>query len=97
MIAVEFKSKIRNNQIHIPAKFRTEFGMDQDKDIRVIVFIEDAGNYDNQIFQKPAKDQFLKGYDESDNQYDFFASAGLWENRDIDAKELRKQAWNRQK
>jgi hypothetical protein len=31
------------------------------------------------------------------SEYDFFASAGLWENRDIDAKELRKQAWNRQK
>lgn len=26
--------------------------------------------------------------------YDFFSSAGLWENREIDAKELRKQAWN---
>ncbi|MCD4774249.1 MAG: hypothetical protein K8R41_12800 [Bacteroidales bacterium] len=26
--------------------------------------------------------------------YDFFSSAGLWKNREIDAKELRKQAWN---
>ena len=26
--------------------------------------------------------------------YDFFSSAGLWANREIDAKELRKQAWN---
>lgn len=31
------------------------------------------------------------------SKYDFFASAGLWANRDVDAKELRKQAWNRQK
>ncbi len=30
-------------------------------------------------------------------QYDFFSSAGLWANRDINAKELRKQAWSRQK
>jgi hypothetical protein len=29
--------------------------------------------------------------------YDFFASAGLWENRELDSKELREQAWNRQK
>ncbi len=30
-----------------------------------------------------------KGTDE----YDFFASAGLWENRNIDANRLRNQAW----
>lgn len=29
--------------------------------------------------------------------YDFFKSAGLWENRDIDAKKLRKTAWDRTK
>ncbi|RLD57881.1 MAG: hypothetical protein DRJ05_08990 [Bacteroidetes bacterium] len=30
-------------------------------------------------------------------KYNFFDSAGLWANREVDAKELRKQAWNRQK
>ena len=30
-------------------------------------------------------------------KYDFFNSAGLWANRDINAKELRKQAWDRTK
>ncbi|MCK4664212.1 MAG: hypothetical protein KAT68_15190 [Bacteroidales bacterium] len=30
-------------------------------------------------------------------KYDFFNSAGLWANREVDAKELRKQAWNRKK
>lgn len=30
-------------------------------------------------------------------KYDFFSSAGLWANREVDAKELRKRAWNRQK
>lgn len=29
--------------------------------------------------------------------YDFFNSAGLWENRKVNADELRKQAWKRQK
>jgi hypothetical protein len=33
----------------------------------------------------------------SSNKYDFFNSAGLWANREIDAKELRKQAWKNQK
>jgi hypothetical protein len=30
-------------------------------------------------------------------EYDFFSSAGLWENRDIKAMELRKEAWQRKK
>jgi hypothetical protein len=29
------------------------------------------------------------------DHYDFFASAGLWKDRDIDANQLRKQAWKR--
>ena len=31
----------------------------------------------------------------SAKKYDFFASAGLWKNREIDAKELREKAWRR--
>ena len=34
---------------------------------------------------------------ETASKYDFFNSAGLWENREIDAKELREKAWNRKK
>jgi len=30
-------------------------------------------------------------------KYDFFASAGLWQGKNVDAKELRAKAWNRQK
>lgn len=30
-------------------------------------------------------------------KYDFFSSAGLWANREVNAKELRKQAWDRTK
>ena len=30
-------------------------------------------------------------------EYDFFSSAGLWADREINAKELRKQAWERMK
>lgn len=28
------------------------------------------------------------------NNHDFFKSAGLWKDRDIDANDLRKKAWN---
>ncbi|MCP4456964.1 MAG: hypothetical protein GY816_02895 [Cytophagales bacterium] len=28
-------------------------------------------------------------------KYNFFASAGLWKGRDIDSKQLRKEAWTR--
>ncbi len=31
------------------------------------------------------------------SKYDFFGSAGLWANREVNAKELRKQAWDRTK
>jgi hypothetical protein len=30
-------------------------------------------------------------------KYNFFNSAGLWAKREIDAKEIRKQAWSRKK
>ena len=30
-----------------------------------------------------------------DESYDFFSSAGMWKGRDIDARELREQAWKR--
>jgi hypothetical protein len=30
-------------------------------------------------------------------KYDFFASAGLWKGKNINTKELRTKAWNRQK
>jgi len=30
-------------------------------------------------------------------KYDFFSSAGLWAKREINAKELRKRAWDRTK
>ena len=33
----------------------------------------------------------------ADAKYDFFSSAGLWAEREVNAKELRKQAWNRTK
>ena len=31
------------------------------------------------------------------SKYDLFSSAGLWADREVDAKELRNLAWNRKK
>jgi hypothetical protein len=36
-----------------------------------------------------------KTREKKSDQYDFFASAGLWKDRDITADKLRKQAWKR--
>jgi len=70
MRAIEFKSKIKNNQILIPAKIQSELNTRQDKNVRVIVLIDDSDTYDDLIFQQSTKTQFLKGYSDSDSIYD---------------------------
>jgi hypothetical protein len=69
MKAIEFKSKIKNNQIQIPKNAQSEL-TNKDKDVRVIVLIDDTEVYDNIVFKESAKDQFLKGYSDSDSVYD---------------------------
>jgi hypothetical protein len=70
MRALEFKSKIKNNQILIPAKLQSELKNKQDRDVRVIVLIDDLEIYDDVIFQQSTQSQFLKGYADSDSVYD---------------------------
>lgn len=70
MRALEFKSKIKNNQILIPLKIQSELKNKQDKDVRVIVLIDDLEIYDDIIFQQTTQSQFLKGYADSDSVYD---------------------------
>jgi DNA polymerase III psi subunit len=70
MRALEFKSKIKNNQIQIPTGIQSELKTNIDKDIRVIVLIDDTDTDDDMIFQQSTKSQFLKGYSESDSIYD---------------------------
>jgi hypothetical protein len=36
-----------------------------------------------------------KAAEKKTDEYDFFASAGLWKNREITANQLREQAWKR--
>jgi len=70
MRALEFKTKIKNNQIQIPAGIQSELKTNKDKDIRVIVLIDDSDNYDELVFQEATSIQFLKGYADSDSIYD---------------------------
>ena len=70
MRALEFKSKIKNNQILIPSRIQSELKTKQDKNVRVIVLIDDSDSYDELIFQQATQDQFLKGYADSDSIYD---------------------------
>ncbi len=70
MRALEFKSKIKNNQILIPAKIQSELKTDDNKNVRVIVLVDDSDVYDDLIFQQTTQSQFLKGYADSDSIYD---------------------------
>ena len=70
MRALEFKSKIKNNQILIPTKIQAELKTNDDRDVRVIVLVDDSDIYDDLIFQQTTQGQFLKGYADSDSIYD---------------------------
>jgi len=70
MRAIEFKSKIRENKILIPHNMLSELIAEQDKSVRVVVFVEDSDVYDEQTYRQTTKSQFLKGYADSDSIYD---------------------------
>ncbi len=68
MRALEFKTRVKNNQILIPAGIQSE--LKTNRDIRVIVLIDDHSNDNELAFQEVATAEFLKGYSESDAVYD---------------------------
>lgn len=70
MKAVEFKSRIRDNQIQIPKNAQSELNLEELQDVRVIVLIDESENTENVIFHESAKEQFLKVYADSDSIYD---------------------------
>ncbi|MDR2964081.1 MAG: hypothetical protein LBU90_10685 [Bacteroidales bacterium] len=70
MRAIEFQSKISNNAIPIPQAMLAELQHETNKNIRVMVFVDESDGYDNIDFRNLAKSQFLKGYAESDSIYD---------------------------
>jgi hypothetical protein len=70
MKAIEFKSKIRENKILIPRKMQSELFFERDKNVRVVVFLEDTEVYEERAYRQMVKSQFLKGYADSDSIYD---------------------------
>ena len=70
MKAVEFKSRVKNNAIPIPARLQTEINAAKTKDIRVIILMDETDTAEESDFRKMAKEQFLKGYDDADSVYD---------------------------
>jgi hypothetical protein len=70
MKALEFISKIENNHISIPAKLQAELKTKQNKNVRVILLIDDTEINDEMLFQQTAQEQFLNGYSDGDSIYD---------------------------
>ena len=70
MRAIEFKSKIRDNKILIPRKVQHELNAEQDRNVRIVVFVKDSDVYDEKAYSQITKVQFLKGYADSDSIYD---------------------------
>jgi len=70
MRAIEFQSTILNNSILIPSRIQSELRREQNKKVRVMVFVEDSDVYDEKAYKKMTTSQFLKGYADSDSIYD---------------------------
>jgi hypothetical protein len=70
MKALEFKTRIKNNQIQIPLYIQSELKPDNDRDIRVIVLFDDSENNDDLLVKEASAAHFLKGFAESDSIYD---------------------------
>ncbi len=70
MKALEFKTKIKNNRIQIPLRIQSELKANQDRDVRVIVLIDDSEKSDDLTLKQAAAAHFLQGYAESDSIYD---------------------------
>lgn len=71
MKAIEFNSKIKNNSILIPSKVQLEL-KNSDTNIRVIVLIDEENKSDEISFKETVKQQFLKGYADTDSIYDSY-------------------------
>jgi hypothetical protein len=70
MRTLEFNTKIKNNQIQIPIDVRSEFKTNNDRDIKVIVLLDESDDNDDSLIRKIETIQFFKGYSDSDSIYD---------------------------
>jgi len=70
MKALEFSSKVINNQIQIPSRFEPLFKINESNNIRVIVLIEEPLFIEDDSFKTMAQEQFFEGYSSEDSIYD---------------------------
>lgn len=70
MRAIKFETKINNNNIQIPERFQSELNVLTEKNVKVIIFVDDSDFEEDKAFKKIATEQFLKGYSDSDSIYD---------------------------
>jgi len=70
MRALEFKSKIRENKILIPRRMQSKLILAREQKVRVVVLLEDSDIYEEKAYRQMTKNQFLKGYADSDSIYD---------------------------
>jgi len=70
MKAIEFKARMKNRLIRVPDNISSD--LTEDKDIRVIVLLEEIENQEENDFRKISREQFLAGYSDSDSIYDSY-------------------------
>ena len=70
MKALEFKTKIKTNRIEIPKKLHKQVISSMNRDVRVIVLMEDINQKSKDDFSSLASEEFLGGYAKSDSVYD---------------------------
>ncbi|QTY25992.1 hypothetical protein [Flavobacterium sp. CS20] len=70
MEALEFKSKIKNDKIQIPNHVKSKLVFNQNKNVRVIVLLEDSDDVEEKEFKNMASETFFEGYSHSDSVYD---------------------------
>jgi glycosyltransferase involved in cell wall biosynthesis len=70
MKTIEFKTKIKNNQIPIPPCLQSVLEQNPDVDFRVIVFIDDSDAKSEHLIKQATAEHFLNGYSDSDSIYD---------------------------
>ena len=72
MKAVEFKTKLKNNRIQIPKKWHKHVTSSKNKNVRVIVLMDEQSPLEKDDFKNLTKEQFLKGYSKKDSVYDHY-------------------------
>lgn len=70
MKAIEFKAKMKNRLIRVPKNISAN--LSEDKEVRVIVLLDEFEENEDSNFKKLTKEQFLAGYSDSDAIYDSY-------------------------